>query len=228
MKKITIAIDGFSSCGKSTFAKRIAAERGYLFIDSGAMYRGVTLYAMEHGMITNGKIDKNALINSLGKIDVAFVFNPERGRSDLFLNGQCVEERIRSMEVSSYVSMVSAIDEVRESLVGKQQKMGRGKGIVMDGRDIGTVVFPDAELKIFMTADPEIRAQRRYNELKNTDNRMSVDLIRENLTSRDYADQNRKVSPLKKAQDALVLDNSTMTVEEQMQWVNEKINALVR
>lgn len=228
MKKITIAIDGFSSCGKSTFAKRIAAELGYLFIDSGAMYRGVTLYAMEHGMITDGKIDKPAIINSLCEIDVSFVFNAQRGKSELFLNGKCVEERIRSMEVSGYVSMVSAVDEVREFLVQKQQDMGRAKGIVMDGRDIGTVVFPDAELKVFMTADPEIRAQRRYDELKNTDNRMSIDDIRKNLSSRDYADQNRSISPLRKADDALVLDNSTMSVDEQMEWVNEKINKLVK
>ncbi len=226
-KKITIAVDGFSSCGKSTFAREIAARLGYIFIDTGAMYRAVTLYALEHGAIRNGILDADKLIAMLGDIHIAFRFNPERGASDIYVNGERVEGKIRTIEVSNCVSAVSSIAEVRRKLVAMQQEMGRSKGIVMDGRDIGTVVFPDAELKIFMTADPAVRAQRRYDELRAKGQEVSLQEIEENIRNRDIADQNRAISPLRKADDAVVLDNSHMTVQDQMEWIAEKLRPLI-
>ena len=224
--KIIIAIDGYSSCGKSTFAKAIAARLGYIFIDTGAMYRAVTLYALEHGAIRSGIVDEEEVVRLLKEIQITFRFNPERGASDIYVNGDRVEGKIRTIEVSNCVSAVSAIAEVREMLVRMQQEMGRRKGVVMDGRDIGTVVFPDAELKIFMTADPKVRAQRRYDELTAKGDKVSLEEIEQNVRDRDYQDMHRAISPLRQAEDAIVLDNSQMTVEEQMTWVMERIAAL--
>lgn len=224
--KIIIAIDGYSSCGKSTFAKAIAARLGYIFIDTGAMYRAVTLYALEHGAIRSGIVDEDEVVRLLKEIQITFRFNPERGASDIYVNGDRVEGKIRTIEVSNCVSAVSAIAEVREMLVKMQQEMGHRKGVVMDGRDIGTVVFPDAELKIFMTADPKVRAQRRYDELTAKGDHVSLEEIEQNVRDRDYQDMHRAISPLRKADDAIELDNSHMTVEEQMSWVMERIAAL--
>ncbi|MBQ2843261.1 MAG: (d)CMP kinase [Alistipes sp.] len=224
--KIIIAIDGYSSCGKSTFAKAIAARLGYIFIDTGAMYRAVTLYALEHGAIRSGIVDEDEVVRLLKEIQITFRFNPERGASDIYVNGDRVEGKIRTIEVSNCVSAVSAIAEVREMLVKMQQEMGHRKGVVMDGRDIGTVVFPDAELKIFMTADPKVRAQRRYDELTAKGDKVSLEEIEQNVRDRDYQDMHRAISPLRQAEDAIVLDNSQMTVEEQMTWVMERIAAL--
>ena len=216
--KIIIAIDGFSSCGKSTFAKAIAARLGYIFIDTGAMYRAVTLYALDHGAIRSGIVDEEAVVRLLGEISITFRFNPERGASDIYVNGDLAEGRIRTIEVSNCVSRVSAIPEVRSKLVAMQQEMGRRRGVVMDGRDIGTVVFPDAELKIFMTADPAVRARRRYDELHARGDEVSLEEIERNVRERDRADMSRAVSPLRQAEDAIVLDNSHMSVGEQMEW----------
>ena len=220
-KKIIIAVDGFSSCGKSTFAKAIAARLGYIFIDTGAMYRAVTLYALEKGAIRSGMIDEDAVVALLPEISIAFRFNPERGASDIYVNGDRVEGKIRTIEVSNYVSGVSAIPIVRQKLVALQQEMGRRKGVVMDGRDIGTTVFPEAEIKLFMTADAKVRAQRRYDELTAKGDRVTFEEILENVISRDKADMTRSVSPLRQAEDAIVLDNSHLTVEEQMAWFME-------
>ncbi|MBQ8334884.1 MAG: (d)CMP kinase [Tidjanibacter sp.] len=220
-KKIVIAVDGFSSCGKSTFAKLVAARLGYIFIDTGAMYRAVTLYALENGAISNGILNEEALIGMLDDIDISFRFNPERGASDIYVNGVWVEGKIRTIEVSNLVSSVSAVAEVRKRLVALQQRMGRDKGVVMDGRDIGTVVFPNAELKIFMTADPEVRAERRYRELQAKGEQVSMEEIVENIRQRDHLDQTRAISPLRKADDAIVLDNGGMTLEEEMAWFDE-------
>ena len=219
MKKITIAIDGFSSCGKSTMAKDLAREIGYIYIDSGAMYRAVTLYSMENGLFTGNDIDTEKLKEQIKDIHISFQLNPDTGRPDTFLNGVNVEKKIRTMEVSSRVSPIAALDFVREAMVAQQQEMGKSKGIVMDGRDIGTTVFPDAELKIFVTASPEIRAQRRYDELKAKGEEAGFDEILENVKLRDYIDQNREVSPLRKADDALLLDNSHMTISQQKEWL---------
>ena len=217
-KKIIIAIDGFSSCGKSTFAKSIAARLGYIFIDTGAMYRAVTLYALEHGAIRSGIADEERIVALLPEIAITFRFNPQRGASDIYVNGDLVEGKIRTIEVSNCVSAVSSIREVREKLVAMQQQMGERRGVVMDGRDIGTVVFPDAELKIYMTADPKVRAERRYAELRAKGDDVSFDEELDNVISRDKADMNRAISPLRKADDAVVLDNSRMTVGDQMEW----------
>ena len=217
-KKIIIAVDGFSSCGKSTFAKAIAARLGYIFIDTGAMYRAVTLYALEHGAIRSGIVDEEAVVRLLPEISIAFRFNPERGASDIYVNGDLVEGKIRTIEVSNCVSQVSAIPAVRKKLVAMQQEMGRRRGVVMDGRDIGTVVFPDAELKLFMTADPAVRARRRYDELTAKGQQVTLEEIERNVRERDKADMSRAISPLRQADDAIVLDNSRMTVEEQMEW----------
>ena len=219
MKKITIAIDGYSSCGKSTMAKDLAREVGYIYIDSGAMYRAVTLYCLENGLFTNESIDTERLESAMPDIHISFELNPETQRPMTFLNGQNVEDRIRTMEVSNRVSPVAALPFVRKALVELQQEMGHAKGIVMDGRDIGTAVFPDAELKIFVTASAEIRAQRRYDELKAKGQEASFEEILTNVKERDYIDQNREVSPLRQAEDALLLDNSNMTIEEQKQWL---------
>ncbi len=225
-RRLTIAVDGFSSCGKSTFAKALAARFGYIFVDTGAMYRAVTLFALENGAIRSGIVDEQMLVALLPQIDIAFRFNPARGASDIYVNGDLVEGKIRTIEVSNCVSRVSSIGEVREKLVAMQQQMGRNKGIVMDGRDIGTVVFPDAEIKIFMTADVAVRAQRRYDELTVKGEQVSLSEIEENVRSRDIADQNRAISPLRKADDAVVLDNSYMSIEDQMVWFDEKFGGL--
>ncbi len=227
MKKITIAIDGFSSCGKSTMAKDLAREIGYIYIDSGAMYRAVTLYCIENGLFQDNQIDTERLRQEMGHINISFQLNEKTGRPDTFLNQVNVENRIRTMEVSSKVSPVAALDFVREAMVKQQQEMGKAKGIVMDGRDIGTTVFPDAELKIFVTASPEIRAQRRYDELKAKGEEACFDEILENVKQRDYIDQNRQVSPLRKADDALLLDNSHLTIEEQKEWLAAEFNKKV-
>ena len=225
-KKIVIAIDGFSSCGKSTFAKAIAARLGYIFIDTGAMYRAVTLYALEHGAIRSGIVDEDAVEALLPEIEITFRFNPRRGASDIYVNGDLAEGRIRSIEVSNCVSGVSSIRAVREKLVAMQQSMGRERGVVMDGRDIGTVVFPDAELKIFMTADAEVRAKRRYAELTAKGDDVTLEEIIEKVVSRDKADMSRAISPLRQAEDAIVLDNSYMSVEEQMEWFMQRYEAV--
>lgn len=226
LKRIVIAIDGYSSCGKSTFAKAIAARLGYIFIDTGAMYRAVTLHALTHGAIRSGIVHEEEVVALLGSVDISFRFNPERGASDIYVNGDLVEGRIRTIEVSNCVSRVSAIPAVRAKLVAMQQEMGRRRGVVMDGRDIGTVVFPDAELKIFMTADPAVRARRRYDELTAKGQQVSYEEIERNIRDRDYQDEHRAIAPLRKAADAVVLDNSRMTVAEQMTWVMERIAAL--
>ena len=222
MKKITIAIDGYSSCGKSTMAKDLAREVGYIYIDSGAMYRAVTLYCLENGLFTPDGIDTEKLEAMMPNIRISFQLNPETQRPMTYLNGVNVEDRIRTMEVSTRVCPVAAIPFVREALVKQQQEMGQAKGIVMDGRDIGTVVFPDAELKIFVVASAEIRAQRRYDELKAKGQEASYEEILANVKERDYIDQNREVSPLRQAEDALLLDNSNLTIEEQKQWLKER------
>lgn len=221
-KNIIIALDGFSSCGKSTFAKSIAQRLGYIFIDTGAMYRAVTLYALEHGAIQSGIVDESAVVALLPEISITFRFNPQRGASDIYINGDLVEGKIRTIEVSNCVSSVSAIAEVRKKLVAMQQEMGKQKGVVMDGRDIGTVVFPNAELKIFMTADPKVRAERRYAELTAKGDNVSFEEILENVVSRDKADMTREISPLQQAEDAIILDNSNMTVAEQMEWFDKE------
>lgn len=226
-KKIIIAIDGFSSCGKSTFAKAIAAKLGYIFIDTGAMYRAVTLYALENGAIVGGEVNQELLIELLPKVNISFVFNPERGASDIYVNGEFAEDRIRTIEVSNCVSRVSQILQVREKLVAMQQQMGQSRGVVMDGRDIGTVVFPDAELKIYMTADARVRAERRYAELKAKGDEVTFDEVLENVISRDNADMNRAISPLRRADDAIELDNSYMSVEQQMAWFMEHYQEIV-
>ena len=228
MKKITIAIDGYSSCGKSTMAKDLAREIGYIYIDSGAMYRAVTLYCLDNGLFTDSGIREEELRNSLPDIRISFRLNPETQRPVTLLNGEEVEERIRTMEVSSHVSPVAALGFVREALVKQQQEMGRQKGIVMDGRDIGTTVFPNAELKIFVTATPEIRARRRYDELKAKGQEASFDEILENVKQRDYIDQHREVSPLRKADDALLLDNSNLSIEQQKEWLSEQFGKVVK
>ena len=226
-KRIIIAIDGHSSCGKSTFAKAIAARLGYIFIDTGAMYRAVTLYALEHGAIESCIVNEHKIEAMLEDININFRFNPERGASDIYVNGDMVEGKIRTIEVSNCVSAVSSIGAVRSKLVAMQQAMGRDGGVVMDGRDIGTVVFPDAELKIYMTADPMVRAERRYKELTAKGDNVSLEEIYENVVSRDHADMTRAISPLRKADDAIVLDNSHMSVEEQMAWFDKEYQRVV-
>jgi cytidylate kinase len=228
LRKIVIAIDGFSSCGKSTFAKAIAARLGYIFIDTGAMYRAVTLHALREGAIVDGKVCEQSVLSLLPQINIAFRFNAERGASDVYVNGENVEQQIRSIEVSNAVSSISSIGAVREKLVALQQQMGQERGVVMDGRDIGTVVFPDAELKIYMTADAQVRAERRYKELTAKGDNVTLEEILENVISRDNADMTRAISPLRKADDAIVLDNSYMSVEEQMAWFMERYEAIVK
>ena len=224
MKKITIAIDGFSSCGKSTMAKDLAREIGYIYIDSGAMYRAVTLYSIENGIFKGDTINTEELKKRMNDIHISFRIDPETGRPKTYLNGVNVENKIRTMEVSSKVSPISTLDFVRSAMVQQQQAMGNEKGIVMDGRDIGTTVFPNAELKIFVTATPEIRAQRRYDELKAKGQKASFDEILENVKQRDYIDQHREVSPLRKADDALLLDNTELTIQQQKEWLFNQYN----
>ncbi len=224
MKKITIAIDGYSSCGKSTMAKDLAREVGYVYVDTGAMYRSVTLYALRHQLFDGDSIREQELKQKMDDIHISFKFNPATGRPDTYLNGECVEQDIRTLEVSNHVSPIAALPFVRQALVAQQQQMGKDKGVVMDGRDIGTTVFPDAELKIFVTASAEVRAQRRYDELKQKGMPADFDDILKNVQERDYIDSHRKVSPLRQADDALLLDNSHMTIAQQKQWLMERFH----
>lgn len=227
-KRLIIAIDGYSSCGKSTFARAIASELNYIYIDSGAMYRAVTLYCIRKGYLDNGVPRTGDIIEDLGEIHISFVYNPDIGSYETFLNSENVEREIRSIEVSSHVSRISQIQEVRARMVELQRQIGVYRGIVMDGRDIGTVVFPDADLKIFMTASVDIRAKRRYDELRGRNIDVDLEEVRMNIIARDIADENRDISPLRRADDAIVLDNSRMTVDQQMDWVmkiiRQKIN----
>ncbi|MBR5984667.1 MAG: (d)CMP kinase [Bacteroidales bacterium] len=227
-KKITIAVDGFSSCGKSTLAKQLAAKLGYVYIDTGAMYRAVTLYALRNNMVVDEELDTQQLISRLGDISIHFELNAN-GELQTFLNGTNVEREIRKIYVSQWVSPVAAVPEVRHVMVAQQQKMGEAKGVVMDGRDIGTTVFPNAELKIFVTADVDVRAQRRYDEMLSKGETADMAEVKQNLQERDRIDQSRSESPLRKADDAVVLDNSHITREEQLQiaydWAMEKIKS---
>ena len=228
MKKITIAIDGYSSCGKSTMAKDLAKEIGYVYVDTGAMYRSVTLFALRNNLFdAEGNIKTDKLEKMMPEIHIAFKFNETTGRPDCFLNGELVEKEIRSLEVSNHVSPIAAIPFVREALVAQQKKMGENKGIVMDGRDIGTVVFPDAELKLFVTASPEVRAKRRVDELEAKGIPASYEEVLENVKKRDYIDSTREESPLRQADDALVLDNSHMTLDEQKAWLLEQYHKAI-
>ncbi len=215
MNKITIAIDGFSSTGKSTVAKQLANSLGYIYVDSGAMYRAVTLYAMENGFIGDGYFDKDSLISAIDAIQITFRFNKELGFAEVYLNGENVEKEIRTLEVSKFVSQIATVSEIREQMVLQQQVFGKDKGVVMDGRDIGTVVFPEAELKLFMTATAEKRAQRRYDELIARGDEVDYDEVLVNVQTRDHIDSTRKDSPLIKAEDAIEIDNSDMSLDEQ-------------
>jgi cytidylate kinase len=222
MRKITVAIDGHSSCGKSTMAKDLAREVGYVYVDTGAMYRSVTLFALRNGLFDGAEINVEALRQRMDELHISFKFNAETGRPDTYLNGELVEQEIRGMEVSNNVSPIAALPFVREAMVAQQQQMGKDGGVVMDGRDIGTVVFPDAELKVFVTASAEVRAQRRYDELKGKGMEADYEEILKNVQERDYIDSHREVSPLKQADDALLLDNSNMTISEQKEWLLER------
>lgn len=227
VQKITIAIDGYSSCGKSTLAKALAFRLGYKYIDTGAMYRAVTLFALNHGLIDEtGKIDTEGLIKALPNIEIRFTLNPETHHSDVVLNEENVEKEIRTMRVSSLVSKVSAIKEVREKMVMLQRNMGKRKGVIMDGRDIGSHVFPKAELKLFMTADPDVRAKRRQDEYSSKGQYFTLEQVKQSLLQRDQEDINRKESPLIKAEDAVVLDNSELSREEQLDYVLKLITDL--
>lgn len=220
MKKITIAIDGFSSCGKSTMAKDLAKQLGYIYVDTGAMYRAVTLFAMHHGLFNaDGSVKTQDLQQQMSHINITFKFNKLTGRPDTYLNNELVESNIRTLEVSNHVSQIAAIPFVREAMVAQQQRLGKDKAVVMDGRDIGTVVFPEAELKVFVTASAEVRAQRRYDELKEKGMPADFNDILKNVEERDYIDSHREVSPLRKAPDAIELDNSHMTIAEQSDWL---------
>lgn len=224
MKKITIAIDGHSSCGKSTMAKELARKLGYIYVDTGAMYRTVTLYAMRNNLFdSEGEVLTDELQKQMNNIKVSFCINKETGRPDACLNDECVENIIRSIEVSNHVSKVAAIPFVREAMVDQQRRMGAEKGIVMDGRDIGTTVFPDAELKIFVTASARVRAQRRYDELQQKGMPADFDEILKNVEERDYIDSHREVSPLRQAEDAILLDNSDMTIPQQNEWLMQQV-----
>ncbi len=223
MKKITIAIDGHSSCGKSTMAKDLARRVGYIYVDTGAMYRAVTLFALRNHLFeADGSVKTAGLEALMPQISITFRLNDQTGRPDTYLNGECVEQEIRSLEVSNHVSPIAAVPFVREALVAQQQLMGRDKGIVMDGRDIGTTVFPDAELKVFVTASVQVRAERRYKELIEKGMPADLEDILRNVEERDYIDSHREVSPLRQADDALLLDNSHMTIPEQNEWLMER------
>lgn len=229
MKKITIAIDGYSSCGKSTMAKDLAREIGYVYVDTGAMYRSVTLYALRHNLFNaDGSVREDELRQEMGNIHITFKLNPETGLPDTYLNGELVENDIRTLEVSNHVSPIAAIAFVRHALVAQQQQMGKEKGIVMDGRDIGTTVFPDAELKVFVTASAQVRAQRRFDELQAKGMPADFSDILKNVQERDYIDTHRETSPLKKADDALELDNSHLTIAEQKAWLLAQYERTVR
>ena len=227
-KKIVIAIDGHSSCGKSTMAKKLAKDLGYIYVDTGAMYRTVTLYALRHQLFeADGNVKAEELKQQMGQIEVSFALNPESGLPEALLNGENVEREIRGMEVSSHVSPIAALPFVREAMVDQQRRMGEAKGIVMDGRDIGTTVFPQAELKVFVPASAEVRAQRRYDELQAKGMPADYEDILKNVQERDYIDSHREVSPLRQADDALLLDNSHLTREEQQQWLMEKAQTVI-
>ena len=224
MKKITIAIDGFSSCGKSTMAKDLAKKLGYVYVDTGAMYRAVTLYAMRNGLFNaDGSVKTADLERQMNKINITFKLNKTAERPDTYLNNELVENDIRTLEVSNHVSQIAAVPFIREAMVAQQQRMGKDKGVVMDGRDIGTTVFPEAELKVFVTASAEVRAQRRYDELKEKGMPADFNDILKNVQERDYIDSHREVSPLRKAPDAIQLDNSHMTITEQSAWLMELV-----
>lgn len=227
MKKITIAIDGFSSTGKSTLAKQLAKSLGYIYVDTGAMYRAIALFAMQNNFISKETLDKTSLINSLPNIKLQFHFNAELGFAEIYLNEVNVEKEIRTIEVSGFVSRIAEVSEVRSKLVEQQQEMGKDKGIVMDGRDIGTVVFPEAELKIFMTSSPETRAKRRFEELQAKGDSVSYDEVLQNVQERDYIDTHRADSPLVKAEDAVEIDNSHLTREEQFTLVSELVQEII-
>ncbi len=226
MKAITIAIDGYSSCGKSTLAKALATNLHYSYVDTGAMYRAVTLYCIEHGLIKDHAFDEHEIVLAIKDIHLTFIYNPHHKSSETFLNGINVEKEIRSLLVSSNVSPISKIHEVRVHLVALQREMGKNKAVVMDGRDIGTNVFPDAELKIFMVADPDIRTHRRYDELVSKGVKTTFEEVRENLISRDHEDTHRKENPLIKADDAIILDNTDLTREEQLEFVMKLVEEL--
>ena len=227
-KKIVIAIDGYSSCGKSTMAKKLAKDLGYIYVDTGAMYRTVTLYALRQQLFeADGNVKAEELKQQMGQIEVSCALNPESGLPEALLNGENVEREIRGMEVSSHVSPIAALPFVREAMVDQQRRMGEAKGIVMDGRDIGTTVFPQAELKVFVTASAEVRAQRRYDELQAKGMPADYEDILKNVQERDYIDSHREVSPLRQADDALLLDNSHLTREEQQQWLMEKAQTVI-
>ncbi len=226
MQDLIIAIDGFSSTGKSTLAKLLAKKLGYIHIDSGAMYRAITLYALENGMIEGDRVNEAEFLPQLEFLDIHFEFNPESGKNEIFLNGENVEEKIRAMEVSSKVSLIAKIQEVRAFAVDLQRKMGKKKRIVMDGRDIGTTVFPDADLKIFLNASPEERAKRRYEELLKTENPATYEEVFQNISERDHIDSTRLISPLKQAKDAVLLDNGKLTPQETLDKVLEIIKHL--
>ena len=224
MKKIVIAIDGYSSTGKSTIAKQVAKALNYIYVDTGAMYRAVTYFALENKFIGDGFFNSEALINQLDHINITFKFNEDLGFAEVYLNGENIEEDIRTLEVSSYVSPVATLSEVRRKLVEQQQLMGKGEGVVMDGRDIGTVVFPESELKIFMTASAETRAKRRYKELLERGHKLSYEDVLKNVTTRDHIDSTREDSPLVKAEDAVEIDNSDLTIEEQLKTILDLAN----
>ena len=224
---IIIAIDGYSSCGKSTMAKDLARRIGYIYIDSGAMYRAVTLYCLDNNLINDGKVDIQSLAGEMKNIHITFATNPTTGKQETYLNGKCVEQEIRTMRVSSCVSLVSQIDFVRQALVAQQRQLGNDKGIVMDGRDIGTAVFPDAELKIFVTASARTRAERRAAEMQAAGENADIDAIERNIAMRDQMDMTREISPLRKAQDAIELDNSHMTIAEQNAWLEARYNETI-
>jgi cytidylate kinase len=228
MKKITIAIDGYSSTGKSTLAKQLAKHLGYVYVDTGAMYRAVTLFSMQNGYINADSFDKESLVHGLPFIKLEFHFNADLGFAEMYLNGTNVENEIRTIEVSNFVSKIAEISEVRAKLVEQQQQMGKSKGIVMDGRDIGTVVFPDAELKIFMTSSPSTRAQRRYDELQAKGQDVSYDEVLKNVQERDYIDTHRNDSPLVMAEDAIEIDNSFLNREEQFEAVLDLVDELMK
>lgn len=228
MKKIIIAIDGYSSCGKSTMAKDLAREIGYIYVDTGAMYRAVTLYALRKDLFRpDGSVKTGELEACMPDIDISFRLNKETMRPDTYLNGELIEHEIRTLEVSSHVSPIAAVPFVRHALVAQQQQMGKEKGIVMDGRDIGTTVFPHAELKIFVTASAEVRAQRRFDELKAKGLPARFNDILRNVQERDYIDTHREISPLRRAEDAILLDNSNMTIDQQRQWLIDRYNECV-
>lgn len=222
-KALIIAVDGHSSTGKSTVAKLLAVRLGYVYIDTGAMYRAVTLQAMRKGWIEQGKIDEKGLAEGLGQICIDFKYDAEKGRYVTYLDGECVEQEIRGMEVSGNVSAVSGLGFVRKMLVEKQREMGKCGGVIMDGRDIGSVVFPDAEVKFFMTASPEVRAKRRYDELVQKGEKVDYKDVENNVRQRDYLDEHRQESPLKKTEDAVLIDNSHMTIEEEVEYMLETI-----